>query len=169
MGTVRRMGLEDVEDVVSVFVGSFEDSWDRYERNYYPRKALEFDFSRFTPEYCRKRIQEPNDFLFVAEENGKIAGAAVGGILRGNEKDGGLALLGYICVQPFHQRKGLGEALLSHVLEYCKQQKCHKITLYTLPVLVPALNLYLKLGFVPEAYLHKEWWGVDFLKMSKWL
>jgi ribosomal protein S18 acetylase RimI-like enzyme len=169
MGNVRRMCLEDAEDAVSVFVASFEDSWNRYERNYYPRKALEFDFSRNTPENYKKRIQEPNDFLFVVEEKGKVAGAAIGGILRGNEKEGGLALLSGICIHPLHQRKGLGETLLNHVSNYCKQQKCHKITLYTLPVLVPALNLYLKLGFVPEAYLRKEWWGIDFLKMSKWL
>jgi ribosomal protein S18 acetylase RimI-like enzyme len=169
MGTVRRMSLEDVEDALSVFAASFEDAWNRYERNYYPRKALEFDFSRNNPENCKKRIQEPNDFLFVVEENGKIVGGAIGGMLRGNEKEGGLVLLSSICIHPLHQRKGLGEALLNHVLEYCKQQKCHKITLYTLPVLVPAVNLYLKLGFVPEAYLRKEWWGIDFLKMSKWL
>ena len=169
MRTVRRMSLEDIEDAVSIFVTSFEDSWNRHERDYYPRKALEFDFSRITPEYCKKRIQESNDFLFVAEENGKIAGAAIGGIQRGNEKEGGLALLTCICVHPSHQRKGLGETLLNHVLEYCKQQRCHKITLYTLPVLLPAMNLYLKLGFVPEAYLRKEWWNIDYLKMSKWL
>jgi ribosomal protein S18 acetylase RimI-like enzyme len=163
------MSLEDVEDAVGVLKASFEDSWNRYERNYYPRKALEFDFSKYTVENYGKKIQEPNDFLFVTEEDGKIVGVAVGGILRGNEKEGGLALLSVICIHPLHQRKGLGEALLNHVLEYCKKQKCHKITLYTLPILVPALHLYLKLGFVPEAYLHKEWWGIDFLKMSKWL
>jgi hypothetical protein len=38
------MSLEDVEDALSVFAASFEDAWNRYERNYYPRKALEFDF-----------------------------------------------------------------------------------------------------------------------------
>ena len=163
------MNFEDIEDAIGVFFASFQDSWDRYERNYYPRRALEFDLSHNTPENYKKRLQEPNDFLFVVEENAKIVGVATGGILRGNEKEGGLALLGTICVHPLYQRKGLGEALLNHVLEYCKQQKCHKITLNTLPVLVPAINLYLKLGFVPEAYLRKEWWGVDFLKMSKWL
>ena len=169
MVTLRRIRLEDVEDAINVLVTSFEDSWNRYERNYYPRKALEFDFSRYTPENYKKRIQEPNDFLFIAEENGKIVGVATGQMLRGKEKEGGLALLSDICIHPLHQRKGLGQALLNHVLEYCKQQKCHKITLYTLPVLIPALNLYLKLRFIPEAYLRKEWWGIDFIKMSKWL
>jgi len=169
MVAVRGMSLEDVDDVASVTVASFEDSWNRYEKNYYPRKALEFDFSRYTPENYKKGIQESNDFLFVVEENGKIVGVATGKMLRGEEREGGLALLSTICVHPLHQRRGSGAALLNHVLEYCEQQKCHKITLYTLPVLVPALHLYLKLGFVPEAYLRKEWWGVDFLKMSKWL
>lgn len=169
MATVRRMSVEDAEDAVRVSLASFQDVWNRYERNYYPCKALEFDFSRNTPENYKKRIQEPNDFLFVVEEKVGIVGVAIGGMLRGNEKDGGLALLSSICIHPSHQRKGLGEALLNHIVEYCREQKCHKITLYTLPVLVPALNLYLKLGFVPEAYLRKEWWGVDFLKMSKWL
>jgi ribosomal protein S18 acetylase RimI-like enzyme len=163
------MSLEDVEETIGVVNASFEDSWNRYERNYYPRKALEFDFAQNTPEYYKKRMEEPNDFLFIVEENGKIVGGALGRILRGNEKDGGLAHIGTICIHPHHQRKGLGEALLNYILKYCQQQKCHKITLYTLPVLIPAMNLYLKLGFVPEAYLRKEWWDVDFLKMSKWL
>ena len=169
MNTIRRMRPKDVEDAIRVLVASFEDSWNRYERNYYPRKALEFDLSQYTLENYAKKIQEPNGFLFVIEEDGKIVGVASGRILRGNEKRGGLASLSVICVHPLHQRKGLGEALLNHVLKYCRKQKCHKITLYTLPVLIPALHLYLKLGFVPEAYLRKEWWEIDFLKMSKWL
>ena len=169
MGTVRRMSLEDVDDALSVFAASFEDAWNHYEKDYYPRRALEFDFQQYSREDTEKRIQEPNSFLFVVEENAKIIGAAIGGILRGNDKEGGLAMLSFICIHPLHQRKGLGKTLLNHVVEYCKQQKCHKITLYTLPVLIPAMNLYLKLGFVPEAYLRKEWWNVDFLKMSKWL
>jgi len=162
------MKSEDAEESARVTVASSEDAWNRYEKNYYPRRALDFDFSRITPENYKKRIQEPNGFAFVLEDE-RIVGTATGEILRGNEKEGGLAWLHGICIHPAHQRKGLGEALLNHVVEYCKQQKCHKITLYTLPILVPALHLYLKLGFVPEAYLRKEWWGVDFLKMSKWL
>jgi ribosomal protein S18 acetylase RimI-like enzyme len=169
MGKIRRMSPEDIDDALSVFAASFEDAWNRYERNYYPRKALEFDIERVNHENCEKRMQEPNDFLFVVEEGVKVVGGAIGGILRGNDNEGGLVVLSSLYVHPAHQRKGLGEALLNHVLKYCKEQRCHKITLYTLPVLAPAMNLYLKLGFVPEAYLRKEWWKIDFLKMSKWL
>ncbi len=169
MVIVREMKPEDAEESAKVSAEAMEDSWNRHERDYYPRKALEFDMSVHMSEKYIKGIQESNDFLFVGDENGKIVGVAVGTILRGYEKVGGLARLGWICVHPSRQGKGIGEALLNRVVEYCKQQKCHKITLYTLPVLVPAVNLYLKFGFVPEAYLHKEWWGIDFIKMSKWL
>jgi ribosomal protein S18 acetylase RimI-like enzyme len=169
MVIVRSMRVEEAEAVSKVASETMQEAWDHYERDYYPRKALEFDLSRFIPEKYAKGVQEPNEFHFIADENGKVVGAATGTILRGNEKEGGLALLGGIYVHPAHQRKGIGRALLNRVVEYSKEQKCHKITLYTLPVLIPALGLYFKLGFVPEAYLRKEWWGVDFIKMSKWL
>jgi ribosomal protein S18 acetylase RimI-like enzyme len=169
MVTVRNMKAEDAEASAKVVRETMEDTWNRLERDYYPRKALEFDMSLCIPEKYTKELQEPNNFHFVAEENGKIVGIATGIIQRGDEKAGGLARLGWICVHQSHQQKGIGEALLNHVIEYCRQQKCHKITLYTLPVLVPALKLYLKVGFVPEAYLRKEWWEIDFIKMSKWL
>ncbi|MEM3788353.1 MAG: GNAT family N-acetyltransferase [Candidatus Bathyarchaeia archaeon] len=166
---IRQMKVEDVVLAVKVSVDAMEDCWNRYEKDYYPKKALEFDKSLHTPENYVKRIRDDNELLFVAEDGGEIIGIATGRILQGYEKEGGLAHLGWICVHPTHQSKGVGEAILKHFIEYCKQQKCHKITLYTLPVLISALKLYLKLGFVPEAYLHKEWWGVDFIKMSKWL
>lgn len=163
------MRVEDAETASKVASETMQEAWDHYESNYYPRKALEFDLSRLVPERYAKGVQERNEFYFVAEENGKIVGVTTGAILRGSEKEGGLVRLEGICVHPSHQRRGIGRALLNHVVEYSKEQKCHKITLYTLPVLIPALNLYFKLGFVPEAFLKKEWWGVDFIKMSKWL
>jgi len=169
MVVIRRMALKDAEASAKVSVETMEDCWNRYERNYYPHKALEFDKSMHTSEKYIKGTQEPHQFLFVAEDMGRIVGVAAGDLLRGYEKEGGLARLCWICVHPSQQRRGIGEALLNHVVESCKEQKCHKITLYTLPVLLPALKLYLKVGFVPEAYLRKEWWGIDFIKMSKWL
>ena len=169
MVVVRSMKVEDAGSATKLAAETMQEAWNRYERDYYPKKALEFDLSLLTPEKYVRGLQEPNDFYFVAEEDGKIVGVTTGTILRGNETEGGLARLGWICVHPSQQHRGIGRALLNHAIKYSKQQKCHKITLYTLPVLIPALNLYFKLGFVPEAYLQKEWWGVDFIKMSEWL
>jgi ribosomal protein S18 acetylase RimI-like enzyme len=162
------MKTEDAAAASKVTIETMQDYWSRYAKDY-PRKALEFDKSLHKQENYLKMVEEENRLLFIAEENGGVIGVAIGSISRGLEKEGGLAQLGWICVHPAHQGKGVGEAVLRHVIEYCKQQKCHKITLYTLPVLMLGLKLYLKLGFVPEAYLHKEWWGIDFIKMSKWL
>lgn len=105
------------------------------------------------------------NFTFVAEENNEIVGIADGTLV----DKSGLSRPDWIDAHPTHQNKGIGKALLEKVIEHCRTKGCHKITLYTTPVLMPAVNLYLKQGFVPEAYLHKEWWNVDFIKMSKWL
>jgi ribosomal protein S18 acetylase RimI-like enzyme len=115
------MKIEDAAAASKVSIEAMEDYWSRYAKNYYPRKALEFDKSFHTQENYMKRMQEENEFLFVAEENGEIIGVATGRILRGYEKVGGLALLGWICVKPSSQGRGVGGAILRHVVEYCKK------------------------------------------------
>jgi len=165
MFSIRTMQIEDVGEAARVLRETMLDSWERYEKDYYPRKALEFDISQNSAESLKERLVNPENFGFVVEENRQIVATTFGRVIG----ESGLASLGWIGVHPFYQRKGVGKALLQRVIEYCKTKHCHKIILYTLPVLVPAMNLYLKCGFVPEAYLHKEWWKVDFIKMSLWL
>jgi ribosomal protein S18 acetylase RimI-like enzyme len=141
------------------------DSWEKREKNYYPKEALDFDISVHSPKDYRDFLRPETNYACIAEQDNKIIGIAMVTIVGKS----GLARLGWIGVHPSHQKRGVGTALLEDVVEHCKSRKCHKITLYTLPVLIPAINLYLKFGFVPETYLHKEWWNVDFIKMSKWL
>ena len=165
MSTVREIKLEDIEEASLLSERTMVDSWERHEKDYYPRRALEHDISSYSSEYYKSQLEDPSSFGFVAEENGKLVGIASGRILG----IPGLARLGWIGVHPEHQRSGVGKALMKKVLEHCTKKGCHKVTLYTLPVLIPAINLYLRFGFVPEAYLREEWWAVDFIKMSLWL
>jgi ribosomal protein S18 acetylase RimI-like enzyme len=58
---------------------------------------------------------------------------------------------------------------MEHAVDYLKAKGCHKVSLHTQSVLMPAINLYMKMGFVPEAYLRNQWWGMNFIYMSKWL
>jgi len=162
---VRKMNPSDVEQASKITKEVMLDSWERYERNYYPREALDFDISRHSAENYKESLRIEERFAFVAEEEGRIVGVVMGRIVG----ESGLATLGWIGVHPTYQRRGIGKALLETIINHCEAKGCHKITLYTMPVLIPAVNLYLKLGFVPEAYLHKEWWKTDFIKMSKWL
>lgn len=85
------------------------------------------------------------NFAFVADENSEIVGIADGRLIG----EPGLARLGWIGVRPTHQNKGIEKALLEKVIEHCRAGDCHKITLYTLPVPIPAVNLYLKIWFCP--------------------
>jgi ribosomal protein S18 acetylase RimI-like enzyme len=165
MVTIRKMQPKDVEEASKVLCEVMRDAWERYEKGYYPKRALEFDMSINSPEHLRKKLANPQRLLLVAEENETIVGVAFGEITG----ESGLAKLGWIGVHPKHQRRGIGKALLEKFVKNCKQRKCHKVTLITLPILLPAMNLYLKCGFVPEAYLRREWWKVDFIKMSLWL
>ena len=165
MVLIRKMRSEDVEEASKVLCDVMRDSWERYEKGYYPKRALEFDVSINSPEHLREKLASPQKLLFVAQKIKTIVGIAFGEIVG----ESGLARLGWIGVHPEHQRQGIGRALLKEFIERCKQKGCHKVTLYTLSVLIPAMNLYLKCGFVPEAYLRREWWKVDFIRMSLWL
>jgi len=165
MVTIREMQITDVEEASRVLRETMLDSWERFEKGYYPRKALEFDISHNSPEALKQRLVDPQNFNYVSEENNIIVGTALGKIIG----ESGLASLGWIGVHPRYQRRGVGKALMQGSVEHCKSRGCHKIILYTLPVLILAINLYLKCGFVPEAYFRKEWWRVDFIKMSRWI
>lgn len=161
------MQSADIDGTVRVVREVTLDAFSRFERGYYPKHAHMFDMSRVSRENYLKAL-DPKDrenYFFVAEMNGKIVGAANGRIFGRS----GFSFLHGIAVHPSKQRQGIGERLLRKVTIYSRQRGCHKISLNTLPVLIPALNLYLKLGFVPEAYLRKQWWKVDFIQMSKWL
>jgi len=162
---IRNMQPEDAEEASKVLCEIMRDTWERYEKGYYPKRALEFDISINSPQHLREKAAKPGRLMLVAEKNKAIVGMAFGEVIG----ESGLARLGWIGVHPKHQRQDIGKALLNEFVKKCKQKGCHKVTLYTLPVLIPAMNLYLKCGFVPEAYLHKEWWKVDFIKMSLWL
>jgi len=162
---IREMRPEEVEQASEVLCDVMRDAWERYEKGYYPKRALEFDMSINSPKHLREKLANPQRLMLVAEKNKTIVGFVFGEIIG----ESGLARLGWIGVHPEHQREGIGKALLKEFVSRCERRGCHKITLYTLPVLIPAINLYLKCGFVPEAYLRREWWKVDFIRMSLWL
>ena len=162
---IREMAPAAIEETARVTREILQDAWKKFERGFYPEVALDFDISRHSAEELLKDLETENRFCFVAEDGGRIVGLA-SGMWYG---DAGMGRLGTLGVHPEYQRRGIGRALLNRAVEFCESKGCHKITLYTLPVLMPAVNLYMRTGFAPEAYLRREWWGVDFLKMSKWL
>jgi len=162
---IRELKSEDLEKVSRLSRLVLLDTWKKYARDYYPKKAVEFDVNAHNSDFYSRILKDPNVYCFIAEEEEEIVGVAIFRIFGKS----GLANLVWIAVHPSFQRRGIGRKLLMKIIEQCESRKCHKIFLHTMPVLIPAINLYLKMGFKPEALLRKHWWGVDFIIMSKWL
>ncbi|MFO7619486.1 MAG: GNAT family N-acetyltransferase [Thermoplasmata archaeon] len=162
--TVRAVEEQDIPDAIRVM----KEAWE-YAHNTrggdYPEEAHEFDMSLNTVERFTAVMEDEHGFFFIALVDGKIAGS-IRGEMFGKS---GFAMIRNIAIHPNHLRKGAGKALMEHAMDYLKAAGCHKVSLNTLQALIPAINLYLKMGFVPEAYLRKQWWGMDFIYMSKWL
>ena len=162
---VRALEEPDIDETIQVMKEAWDYAYETWEKDYYPKEGHDFDMSLNTHERYTAGMDYEHGFFFIAELDGKIIGSIRGEIIGAS----GFAMIRNIAVHPDSQRKGGGEALMEHAVEYLKAQGCHKISLHTFPVLIPAVNLYLKTGFVPEAYLAKQWWGCDFIYMSKWI
>ncbi len=162
---VRALEEPDIDETIQVMKDAWNYTYETMEKSHYPKEAHDFDMSLNTPERYTASMEYEHGFFFIAEMNGKIIGSIRGEIIGAS----GFALIRNIAVHQDFYGKGGGKALMEHTLEYLKGQGCHKVSLHTQAVLVPAINLYLKIGFIPEAYLAKQWWGCDFIYMSLWL
>ncbi len=160
MASIRKMQCGDIKQASKMTEEIMLDFWEKYEKDYYPKKALDFDISVHSPKYYRASLSEETNFAFVAEENGGIVGIAMGRLVG----ESGLVRLGEIGVRSNHQETGMGKVLLEKVIKHCVAESCQKSRFASL---VSYSESDLKCGFVPEAYLHKEWWNVNFIIMSK--
>lgn len=162
---VRELEEQDIEETIGVMEEAWNYSYETWEKDYYPMEAHDFDLSQNTVENYRKYLGDEATFCFIACVDGKVAGRIAGQIIGKS----GFGMIRSFAVHPDYHRKGVGNKLMDKAIAHLQKNGCHKVSLYTLPVLIPAINLYLKSGFVPEAYLAKQWWGVDFILMCKWL
>lgn len=163
--TVRKLREKDIRETIRIMKEAWNYSYDTWEKDYYPKEAHEFDLSKNTPENYRKYIGDESAFSFIALVDGKIAGKISCEIIGKS----GFSMIRNIAVHPDYHRQGVGQKLMETAIGHLEKCGCHKVSLNTMPVLIPAINLYMKNGFVPEAYLAKQWWGVDFILMAKWL
>jgi len=111
-----------------------------------------------------RRVLDPNRVVLVADLKGKIVGVA-----RGGRREGGVFWLGFLGVRPGYRRRGIGSALLDAFIEEAKRSGAHKLCLYTSPVLIDAVKLYVSRGFVPEGLLRKHYYGMDLIHYSLFL
>ncbi len=95
----------------------------------------------------KQRIESREAILLLAEKANEIIGVALG------REYGGVCNLGFLGVKEEHRRKGVGTALLNKFVDEARKRNAHKLSLHTAPTLLPAIELYIRNGFIPEGFL----------------
>jgi ribosomal protein S18 acetylase RimI-like enzyme len=91
-------------------------------------------------ELQKKRMRDPDLFL-VAEEDGSLVGAVMGGF------DGRRAMVYHLAIEPGHRRQGLGSRLMAEMEARLKAKGCLKMYLLVTKDNPEALQFYQRLGW----------------------
>jgi ribosomal-protein-alanine N-acetyltransferase len=124
--TIRKMDVDDVNEVISIAATSTLNPWSR---------------NMFLEE-----IAHPHSgcFLIDIEEERRTAFPAGFICFRhiGEESE-----LFNVCVHPRYRRKGLGRRLMAFYIDFCGQKGVKKIFLEVSPLNLPAIRLYHSFAF----------------------
>ncbi|HXX68730.1 MAG TPA: GNAT family acetyltransferase [Polyangiaceae bacterium] len=91
-----------------------------------------------------EKLKLQRDLFFVALCDGAVVGTAMGGY------DGHRGWLYTVAVRPDMQRRGIGRALVDHVLAALAALGCPKVNLQVLPTNAAVVGFYERLGFSVE-------------------
>jgi len=96
-----------------------------------------------TPPELRKKMERDPDLFLVAEEDGALLGAILGGF------DGRRGLVYHLAVTPGLRRAGLGRRLMDELERRLRERGCLKVYLLVTRDNPEALDFYSKLGWEP--------------------
>jgi len=122
---------------------------------------IDLSFQSFEKELAAlKQMYNAADggIILCKEDNDYIACVAI------RRQQENIAELKRMYVQPLHQHKGIGKALLEHALALAKTCGYTLIRLDTLNTMAPAMNLYKRNGFyeIPPYYFNPQQTAVYF-------
>ncbi len=103
---------------------------------------------RVLPERITELRKDPNNFLFVSEDDGVIIGTVFLTIcmspMFGTQDFG---LIEYFIVDQNYRRHGIGSKLTEHVIQVCRARKCTRIILLSNDHRKEAHAFYESMGF----------------------
>ena len=100
-----------------------------------------------------QRLQRDEDLFLVAlDECGSVIGAVLGGF------DGRRGWVNHLAVEPVHQRRGVGKALVALIEERLRSRGCLKVNLLVAGDNRRVLGFYDKLGFQSGDVVFMEKW-----------
>jgi GNAT superfamily N-acetyltransferase len=121
------------DDMLGVNRESFEDNSQAYEQAF-----AEID-------------GDPNNMIYVAEDDGRVIGCLqVTFIANLSFKGGRRALVEAVRVADSHQGQGLGKRLMEYVIDLARQRGCRLVQLTSNKDRADAVRFYEQLGFQPS-------------------
>jgi len=121
------------DDKLGVNRESFEDNSQAYEQAF-----AEID-------------GDPNNMIYVAEDDGRVIGCLqVTFIANLSFKGGRRALVEAVRVADSHQGQGLGKRLMEYVIDLARQRGCRLVQLTSNKDRADAVRFYEQLGFQPS-------------------
>jgi GNAT superfamily N-acetyltransferase len=93
-------------------------------------------------EDCQKSIIDPGGFIFFAKYEGEIAGCFA--LIHHQAQ---VYELGKMAVEEKYQGKKIGQKLLTHAIDFARNNAWHRLILYSSTKLPAALHIYKKNGF----------------------
>lgn len=151
------------EDIRS-FIKCYIEIWKSLKRilpNEYVVGQLEQASSNKFKEYLITELNKSSTIFLIAEELSEIIGLAWGNI-----REDGSSWLSFLGVTPSYRRMGIGKLLLTRFIEESEKRCACKISLDTDPRLVPAIELYEKMGFDRVGF-SKNSYGLELIVYTK--
>ncbi len=93
------------------------------------------------PEEVRKKLDRDPDLFLVAEEDGRVIGAVLGGF------DGRRGLVYHLTVDEKYRRQGLGQALMEELEDRMRERGCLKAYLLVTRGNPGAVEFYERIGW----------------------
>lgn len=121
----------------------------QYSSRFYDLNVEWLEKYFYVEPYDKKVLSNPKEYII---DNGgyiffaKLEDEIVGTVALINQQD--FFELSKMAVSPKHQGLKIGQQLMNYCIEFAKKQHWDSITLYSHRKLVPAINLYKKVGFV---------------------
>ena len=98
-------------------------------------------------------LKNPEEFLFVIEEDNKILGYAA---LRIKDKVTKTIWIDEIIIDGNYRNKGYGKKMIEQINTFAKENECKRIELNCWSFNENALNFYNKLGFVEQRVIFEK-------------
>jgi putative acetyltransferase len=137
---IRDFDPKDYESVKALYLSTTKDFPQIPEKYFY--ESLDKDLKDVSSFY-QTRKESPKDGFFVVEDENKVIGGMVG-LQYHSDKD---AELRRMVISSEWRNKHLGVKLVTHLLDFAKEQGFSRVFLATSDYVTAARNLYMKCGF----------------------